>query len=335
MTLGVVGDIVQDVVVYTLAPFAPGSDTPSRIERRRGGSAANLAAAAAGLTATRFIGCVGDDRTGRELADSLPGVDVRLQITPEARTGSIAVLIGSDGERHMFPDRGANACLTSIDPSWLDGLALLHTTAYSLEGGSTASAVTDAINRAHDAGVIVSLDVSSVALIRQIGVDEFTAMVDALHPAIVFANAAEAAALGWDALLAVILLPDQSSCRRQDLTRKSHSETSILHGGRSPEQLIPLPDVLPQAGSPHGRLVFVKDGSRPALVRAPAGAWTVPTTPIPAPDTTGAGDAFAAGVLAHIVNAGMTRDDVLKIDESTAKQLVIAGHASATAWLSR
>ena len=305
MTLGVVGDIVQDVVVYTLAPFAPGSDTPSRIERRRGGSAANVAAAASGLTATRFIGCVGDDRTGRELADSLPGVDVRLQITPEARTGSIAVLIGSDGERHMFPDRGANACLTSIDPSWLDGLALLHATAYSLDGGSTASAVTDAINRAHDAGVIVSLDVSSVALIRQIGVDEFTAMVDALHPAIVFANAAEAAALGWDVL--------------QPTTHPGH----------------PAERRISQAGSPHGRLVFVKDGSRPALVRAPAGAWTVPTTPIPAPDTTGAGDAFAAGVLAHIVNAGMTRDDVLKIDESTAKQLVIAGHASATAWLSR
>ena len=288
MTLGVVGDIVQDVVVYTLAPFAPGSDTPSRIERRRGGSAANVAAAASKLTTTRFIGCVGDDRTGRELADSLPGVDMRLQITTEARTGTIAVLVGPDGERHMFPDRGANACLTALDPSWLDGLAALHATAYSLDGGTTASTVTDAMHRADAAGVITSLDASSVALIRQMGVETFTDLVDALNPSIVFANSAEADALGW-----CVLKPSNH------------------------------------------RVIFVKDGHWPALVRTPGGPWIEATTPIPAPDTTGAGDAFAAGVLAHIVNAGMTRDDVLGVSEKTARQLLVAGHASATAWLSR
>ena len=293
MTLGVVGDIVQDVVVYTQAAFAPGSDTPSRIERRRGGSAANVAAAAARLTATRFIGCVGDDRTGRELADSLPGVDVRLQTTTQARTGTIAVLVGSDGERHMFPDRGANACLTTIDPSWLDGLAVLHATAYSLDGGTTADAVKAAILQANATGVITSLDASSVALIRHMGIQEFIDLVGVLEPTIVFANAAEAAVLGWDAL---------------------------------------QPVILPQAGP---RVIFVKDGPRAALVRTPSGAWPVPTTALQVTDTTGAGDAFAAGVLAHIVNAGMTRDDVRHIDEVKAKQLATAGHESATAWLSR
>ena len=286
MILGVVGDIVQDVVVFTQAPFAPGSDTPSRITWRRGGSAANVAAAAASLTPTRFIGCVGDDPMGRQLASSLPGVDVLLQTTVEAPTGTIAVVVGQDGERHMFPDRGANACLTALDPAWLDGLAVLHATAYSLAGGTTAKTVTDSLRQAAAKGVVTSLDASSVALIEQIGASAFTDLVDDLAPALVFANAAEATALGW-------------------------SEPSPTHQW----------------------LVIVKDGGRPALVRTPRGAWTVPTTPLEASDTTGAGDAFAAGVLASIVNKGLTREDLQEIGEAQAVELGLAGHLAAADWL--
>ena len=63
--LCVIGDLVEDVVVHAAASPARGTDTPARIDRTRGGSAANVAVAAvAAGCATRFIGRVGDDSVG-------------------------------------------------------------------------------------------------------------------------------------------------------------------------------------------------------------------------------------------------------------------------------
>jgi sugar/nucleoside kinase (ribokinase family) len=45
-------------------------------------------------------------------------------------------------------------------------------------------------------------------------------------------------------------------------------------------------------------LVLVHDGPRPTRVRTRTGTWEVPVEPISPLDTTGCGDAFAAGVLA-------------------------------------
>ena len=60
-----VGDLVEDVVVWLSAAPRRATDTPVRIFRRRGGSAANVAAFAAGIAgAARFIGRVGDDALG-------------------------------------------------------------------------------------------------------------------------------------------------------------------------------------------------------------------------------------------------------------------------------
>jgi sugar/nucleoside kinase (ribokinase family) len=54
------------------------------------------------------------------------------------------------------------------------------------------------------------------------------------------------------------------------------------------------------AGLPHWapELVLVHDGPRPTRVRTREGAWEVPVEPVEVRDTTGCGDAFAAGVLA-------------------------------------
>ena len=70
--LAVVGDLLEDIVVRIATTPALGTDTPATIERRRGGSAANVAAAAATAGApVRFIGCVGADETGARLAGEL------------------------------------------------------------------------------------------------------------------------------------------------------------------------------------------------------------------------------------------------------------------------
>ena len=108
--LGVIGDVVQDVVVWQLEEVRHGTDTRSRVSMQRGGSAANVAAFAGPRHPTRFIGCVGDDLGGLVLGRELEGhgVDVRLQVRDT--TGMIVVLIDQGGERQMFPSHVGCYC---------------------------------------------------------------------------------------------------------------------------------------------------------------------------------------------------------------------------------
>jgi sugar/nucleoside kinase (ribokinase family) len=252
--LVVLGDLVEDVVVELGGPVALASDTPARIHRRRGGSAANVAAAAGALGAqVRFVGQVGEDSTGEVLVADLAsaGVDVR-HVRRAGRTATIVVLVDAAGERTMLVDPGAARDLDTADPGWLDDATVLHLTLYSLLEEPVATTSRELAAMARRAGVPVSVDLSSVGLIEAAGADDVRARVEAIGPSVVFANADEARLLQIDASF---------------------------------------------AGVP----TFVKAGAAPATVFPMAGPGVeVPALVVGQPvDTTGAGDAFAAGVLTH------------------------------------
>lgn len=131
-----VGDLSLDVTITFGDQLAYGSDTSGAIAIHGGGSAANVAAWATRAGAqTRFVGAVGDDRAADFLVEDLrdAGVKVRAIRRARARSGAIAALIGTDGERSLISDHETSVAPTvdDYDPGWFDGIEWLHLTAYT------------------------------------------------------------------------------------------------------------------------------------------------------------------------------------------------------------
>ena len=206
------GDVIDDIVVTPRGDIRPDTDTAASIRPRPGGSAANTAAWLGTLgVPVDFVGVVGSDDAARhEALLGACGVTPHLRAEPDLPTGSIVILV--EGERRtMLTDRGANARLAAsdVDDMLLADAAVLHLTGYSLVDGPKAPGVRALIDRAHAAGVLVSLTAGSSGFIRDFGVAAFaeaTAGVDLL-----FANADEAALLAWqpDPIAAARALADR------------------------------------------------------------------------------------------------------------------------------
>ncbi len=275
-----IGDLAQDVVVWLSSTIATATDTNVTIHRRRGGSAANVAVAAASTgTPVRFIGRVGSDDTGRALVGELRDAGVDTVVQYEGRTATIVVLVDKGGERSMLPDRAAAVDLDSLGTKDLIGVTWLHVPAYSLTAGTLEVTTRRAIERVHATGGAVSIDVSSVALINEYGPDAFRDMLSALMPDVVLCNHDEAIALDVDGL-----------------------------GGISGTGL-----------------TVVKAGPDPAIAMDEGGPLvTVPAVPLDhVRDTTGAGDAFAAGFI------------TARMEEADIESALTAGHRLAAQVLSQ
>jgi sugar/nucleoside kinase (ribokinase family) len=247
-----VGDLVEDVIVWSDAPTRHATDNACVIRRSRGGSAANVAAFASGLMPARFIGCVGEDPVADLLTSELAGHGVDVRVQRRGRTGTIVVIVDSGGERTMYPDRAAAADLSEVPEAWLESAAVLHVPSYCFAAEPAATSVLRLVGHARQAGVPVSLDASSTGMIEEYGLARYLDLMDSIGPAVFFANSHEA--------------------RLLDVTRLQFAET----------------------------LTVVKNGAGSTIVTPPGGApraVPVPEAP-PARDSTGAGDAFAAGFLA-------------------------------------
>lgn len=255
-----VGDLLVDVVCTLRDPLRRGTDAFATNVFRQGGSAANVAAAAARLgTPVRFVGAVGADPFAQYLVDDLTaqGVEVCAPVMMHVTTGTVVVLVEPDGERTMVPDRGASAHLGPADRGWLTGASVLHIPLYAFEVGPLSDTALTLVSWAHQSDVTVSIDLSAVSLLEKLGPDGLAGLASALVPDIVFAN---------------------------------HDESAV-------------------AGAFRTAPVFIeKNGAGP--VNCFAGGSLIATVAVPpigsVPDTTGAGDAFAAGFLsAHLGSAGV------------------------------
>jgi sugar/nucleoside kinase (ribokinase family) len=258
------GDVMVDLLARLPGPLAPGSDTPAPIRALGGGSAANTACwlASAGVP-VGFVGRVGNDVSGRMARDALTecGIELALSVDPDLATGMCIVLVDVDGERTMIPDAGANA---GLRPEHVPTELIRSSGWLHLSGyalfGAGRPAARHALQVARSAGVPISVGAASSAPLRSAGPETFLGWIGT--GVTLFANRDEAAVLSG--------VDDPVSAAR-------------WIGGRVGAAII-------TCGA--GGAVW-SDGE--TAVHRP-----VPPVGVTPVDTTGSGDAFAAGALAAL-----------------------------------
>ncbi len=169
----VVGDLLYDVLAEVEGPLNPGTDNFAPVHARPGGSGANAAAwlARAGVE-THFVARVGDDPLGRILEEELEegGVAARLVRGAELPTGKVVVLVDGAGERTMITARGAGENLRPGDlpESVFRPDAHLHLSGYLFSEGTRRETALEALRRARETGMTVSVDPSSTTLLKEL-----------------------------------------------------------------------------------------------------------------------------------------------------------------------
>ncbi|BCB87842.1 ribokinase [Phytohabitans suffuscus] len=268
----VVGDLVTDVVAALDGTPAAGTDTGARIRFAGGGQGANTAAwLAARGTPVTLVAAVGDDEAGRARVAELAASGVHCAVRAHAGTptGTVIVLTHA-GERTMINDRGANLLLSPADVD-------------------AALAAAPGARHVHLSGYPLLDPASRGAGLRALAAARdkgLTTSVDAASAGPL--RRSGAAFLDW--------------VRGVDLVLANSDEAAVLAGGTDPAtQARALATVAVHA--------VVKRGPAGAVWAGPDGVFEAPGRPAPAVvDPTGAGDAFAAGLLAARLGGATPRE---------------------------
>lgn len=241
-------------------------DGEGRLLQCPGGAPANVAVGIARLGGqSAFIGRVGDDPFGRFMAKTLADekVDVKsMRLDPAHRTSTVVVDLDDQGERSFtFMVRpSADLFLESADLPTFSAGEWLHVCSIALSAEPSRSATFEAMATIREAGGYVSFDPN----------------------------------------IRLDLWPDENALRRcleqalqsADVVKLSVEELAFLTG--NVEVNVGLDALMARCPA---RLVLVTQGKEGVIAWHDGAVKHYPATPVECVDTTGAGDAFVAGLL--------------------------------------
>lgn len=237
-----------------------------------GGAPANVAVGIARLGgASAFIGKVGEDEFGYMLADILKENNVNnegMRFDPGARTALAFVTLRKDGEREFMFYRNPSADMllqeSELDFELIRKAKIFHYGSISLITEPCKSAHIAAANAAREAGVLLSYD-PNLRL--------------PLWPS---ANSAREGILSiWDTA---------------DIIKISEEEISFLTQGEDPYD----DNVVRKLYHQNLKLLLVTEGADGCRYYTKDFSGRIQGLKVEAVDTTGAGDAFVAGILSQL-----------------------------------
>ncbi|KKB11068.1 ribokinase [Devosia geojensis] len=256
----VVGDVMTDVIVLPDGPMVLGSDRRARIRQRPGGSGANQAVWLGALGAqVTFAGRVGiADRERWDAYFTARGVRPLLAADAEQPSGVLVTILDAAGERSFLTDRGANL---NLSPSDLPDALLDGVAVLAVSGYSL-----------FEPGPRAAVtDLMARARARDIAI-----AIDPASAGFIEEVGADAF-LGWTAGATLILA---NADEAQALTGPADRQAQV------------------RALAAHFATVVVKCGATGAVLGDAGGIRLERLAPkVETVDSTGAGDAFAAGFL--------------------------------------
>lgn len=257
----VVGDVMTDIIVVPEGPLVRGSDRTAKIRSRPGGSGANQAVwlGALGVPVT-FAGRVGvGDR--ERIATHLKSFGVEPMLAADAAlpSGALVTIVDPDGERSFLTDRGANLALAPEDiPERL------------LDG----------------ARMVMASGYSFFAESPRQAVMAFLATARSRH----IATTVDPCSVGFLREVGTDAFLDWTT--GADIFFANREEAEALTGSRDLETQVRL------LGGRYAR-VLIKLGAQGAVLGTADGIkLSQPAPAVGVVDTSGAGDAFAAGFVA-------------------------------------
>jgi fructokinase len=248
-------------------------------KKAAGGAPANVAVGIARLGyRAGFMGQVGDDDFGHFLAGTLAeaGVDTGgLRFTSEARTALAFVSLRADGERSFVFYRHPSADMlwrpADVDAAYAGNTRVFHYGSISLIGEPSRSATLTALEHARRSGALISYDPNLRLALWSSGEAARTGMLSGWHYA--------------------------------DVIKVNEEELEFLTGESN------LALAARQLWHNRLRLLTVTRGEAGCAYFVPDGAGEVSGFQVEVVDTTGAGDGFMAGLLAGLLDAGLSWDE--------------------------
>ncbi len=252
-----------------------------------GGSAANTLAGLAALgRKCAFIGQVADDQLGEVFAHDIRAAGIDFDVparTEEPPTARCLILVTPDAQRTMNTFLGASQFLAAplIEKALIESAAILYLEGYLWDPEEPRAAMRAAIAHAHSAGRKVAFTLSDTFVIDRHR-DDFLALMNESMIDILFANEAEICSLNQTEDLEAAIAASAAKVPLLVVTKGEHGAIAVQNGAR-----------YAVAAQPVDRLI----------------------------DTTGAGDLFAAGVLAGLAE-GRSIDACLTMGAVCAAEVI-------------